>query len=213
MSKFKNNFFKYKLCLRVLKGERLKDICNELVDKKILPENMRYIGIDKHSSFNILYNFYKSFKKFGIYCILNEKGKRASMPKKGSTKKEWEEKRKQKKKNILNKLTKEQLLDLVEFWEELATEKISKYEIQKRIIEKKKNKFSGISINDICIVSGISKTYFYKINNLNTNKKDKRYRKDEEKIKGIIQQIYFKFNKICGARRIFNIEGVKKVAQ
>ena len=60
------------------------------------------------------------------------------MPKKGSTKKDWEEKRKQKKKEILDKLSKEQLLDLVEFWKELAIEKRSKYEIQKRIIVRNK---------------------------------------------------------------------------
>ncbi len=202
MTKFKNNFFKYKLCLRILKGEKLKDICNELVDNKILPENMRYKGIDKHSSFNILYNFYKSFQKFGIYCILNERGKRESMPKKGSTKKEWEEKRKQKKKEILDKLTKEQLLDLVEFWEELATEKYSKYEIQKRIIEKKKKNFSSISINDLCILSGLSKTYFYKLNKIEIVRKDKRFRSDEILIKKIIQKIYFEHQKTFGARRI-----------
>ena len=61
------------------------------------------------------------------------------MPKKGSTKREWEEKRKKERKEILENLTKEQLLEVIEIQQEILNKKISKEEIYKIIKEKKSN--------------------------------------------------------------------------
>lgn len=98
MNKIDIRFFKYKLCLRFIAGESFKKLCNELVDYGILDESLRYKGKPFYNSFNVLYNFYISYEKNGIYSLIDSRGRKPTMPKKGSTKKEWEEKKKKREK-------------------------------------------------------------------------------------------------------------------
>ena len=97
MNKIDIRFFKYKLCLRFIAGESFKKICNELVDYGILDESSRYKGQHSYNYFNVLYYFYISYKKNRIYSLIDSRRRKPIMPKKGSTKKEWEEKKKEKK--------------------------------------------------------------------------------------------------------------------
>ena len=208
MNKINVRFFKYKLCLRFIAGESFKKICNELVDYGILNESSRYKGQPSYNSFNVLYNFYISYKRNGIYSLIDSRGRKSIMPKKGSTKKEWEEKRKKERKEILENLTKEQLLDVIEIQQEILNKKIPKEEIYKIIKEKKSNKLKSIPIRELCKILDLSKSYFY-IFNSGISRIDSRCRKDKNKIKDLIKKIYFSNKTNYGARRIHAILQVK----
>lgn len=201
MNKIDIRFFKYKLCLRFIAGESFKKLCNELVDYGILDESLRYKGQPFYNSFNVLYNFYISYKRNGIFSLIDSRGRKPSMPKKGSTKREWEEKRKKERKEILENLTKEQLLEVIEIQQEILNRKIPKKEIYKIIKEKKSNELKSIPIRELCKILDLSKSYFYILDS-NISRIDKRYRKDKNKIKNLIKTIYFLNKTNYGARRI-----------
>ena len=126
------------------------------------------------------------------------------MPKKGSTKKEWEEKRKKERKEILENLTKEQLLEVIEIQQEILNKKIPKDEIYKIIKEKKSNKLKSMSISELCKILDLSKSYFY-IFESGRIRIDSRCRKDKDEIKHLIKIIYFTNKTNYGARRIYAI--------
>ena len=204
MNKINVRLFKYKLCLRFIKGESFKVLCNELVDHGILNESLRYKGQPSYNSFNVLYNFYISYERRGIYSLIDSRGRKLDMPKKGSTKKEWEEKRKKERKEILENLTKEQLLEVIEIQQEILNKKIPKDEIYKIIKEKKSNKLKSMSISKLCKILDLSKSYFY-IFESGRIRIDSRCRKDKDEIKHLIKIIYFTNKTNYGARRIYAI--------
>ncbi len=202
--KFETNFYKYKMCLRLDKGEKYKDICNELVDLGFYSESLRYKGKNENSVFIILYNFYNSYKRFGIYSICGHKGRISILPKKGSTKKEWERVRQQKRKELLEELSKEDLISIIEDLSDIVnTTNENKKEIYKRIVDKK-SKCTRISIEKWCLLLGISKSYFYEMKNASPTP-DRRRRADEAEVKDLIEKIFEEHNKVYGAKRIHAI--------
>lgn len=204
MSKIKERIFKYKLCLRADKGEKITLLCNELVDQGFYDESLRYKGSPKYSSLNILYNFYISYKKNGIYSLLDSRGKKSNMPKKGSTKKDWEVERKKKIDELLKKLPKEELINIIKDYNEIMPDsKRDKIDAYNKVLEKK-TKHSKISIANWCLLLNISKSYFYKLENA-TPTVDRRRRPDEPIVKELINKIFFESNKTYGARRILAV--------
>ncbi|MBN4089750.1 IS3 family transposase [Mycoplasma enhydrae] len=203
MKKYKTRIFLYKLCMRVLTGEKIPDICNDLVNCGYLPKAMKYTGQKGYNSAHYLYNFYYRFLKIGIYAIVSHQGGYKNMPKKGLTKKELEEKRRKRHDELLRKLTPEELLEIVKIQEEILTTKISKKELYEEIQNKIKKK-NSLSPRKICEALYISKSYFYKLSK-NIISHDMRFRKDVIRVKKIISE-EFKVNRgNFGARRIHAI--------
>ncbi len=63
------------------------------------------------------------------------------MPKKGSTKKEWEEARKKKQDELLNSMSREQLIEIIKTMDEIIdTNNPKKDNLHDKIIEKSKSK-------------------------------------------------------------------------
>ena len=116
--------------------------------------------------------------------------------------------RKKERKEILENLTKEQLLEVIEIQQEILNKKIPKEEIYKIIKEKKSNKLKSIPIRKLCKILDFSKSYFCILDS-DISKIDSSCREDKNKIKDLIKTIYLLNKTNCGARRIHAILQVK----
>lgn len=205
MSKIKERIFKFKLCTRIEKGESFKDICNELVDQKYYPEKFRYLGNnDKYTTLNILYNFYYNYKKWGILSILDlreNKGFKNNMQRTMGI----NNKRQFLINKLINTIGKNEVSKLTELQlKSLKFKGLSKSEIYEQV-KKEYEKTKHFSIKNICLLLGISKSYYYLLRSQEKKNIDKRVRTDKNDIKKYILQIYNKSKGTYGARRIKNV--------
>lgn len=207
-NKIETLIIKLKLVLKIISGEKIKNICNELINYKICNKNLTYDGSNKHSTYQILYSLYKNYIEFGLKGLINMQGKQKQNKNNKKTKEELREELLKKMLEDEN-ITKDYLIDIIDI-----ISKVKKIEIDKEFLieeiekKRKKRKASGnsFSVKLICSLIGISRSYFYQVvekgYSKNKIKKDKRVRKDKEKIKKMIFNIWFSSNQNYGVSKI-----------
>ncbi len=199
---FESVTIKLKLIRKIIQGQKIKDICNDLEFMQHLRNNTKfYTSKNEYSSYQALYRIYNNFRKDGYKSLINVQGMY-----KMSNKKTSEENKEKKWEEFIDNLDEKQVRELLKIISKVNRDLPNREQIVSIIDnyrkDKKKNGCS-LSIEQLCYVFGIPKASYYRWKM--EPKKDRRIRGDKKEILSIIKKEYELSNQTYGINRIWMV--------